>query len=74
MSPADVSLGDTHDALASAWIEADDALARALRADARAAEAIREPTALSPELRNQIGAIIQACDIGQAGAESKELG
>jgi hypothetical protein len=69
--PADVSLGDNlHDALAeSAWIEADDALARALQQTPALREAIREPTALSPELRNQIGAIIQAVRTSAAKRE-----
>jgi hypothetical protein len=69
--PADISLGDNlHDALAeSAWIEADDALARALQQTPALREAIREPTALSPELRNQIGAIIQAVRTSAAKRE-----
>src|SRR5437899_1285184 len=69
--PADVSPGDNlHDAVAeTAWIEADDALARALQQTPALREAIREPTALSPQLRNQIGAIIQAVRTSAAKRE-----
>jgi hypothetical protein len=69
--PADVSPSDNlPDALAeSAWIEADDALARALQQTPALREAIREPTALSPQLRDQIGAIIQAVRTSAAKRE-----
>ena len=69
--PADGLPGDNlQDALAeSAWIEADDALARALQQTPALREAIREPTALSPQLRNQIGAIIQAVRTSAAKRE-----
>jgi hypothetical protein len=69
--PADSPPGDNlHNALAeSAWIEADDALARALQQTPALREAIREPTALSSELRNQIGAIIQAVRTSAAKRE-----
>ena len=59
-----------HDAVAeTAWIEADDALARALQQTPALREAIREPTALSPQLRNQISAIIQAVRTSAAKRE-----
>jgi len=69
--PADASPGDDlHHALAeTAWIEADDALARALQQTPALREAIREPTALSPQLRSQIGAIIQAVRTSAAKRE-----
>jgi hypothetical protein len=69
--PADGSSGDNlHHALAeTAWIEADDALARALQQTPALREAIREPTALSPQLRNQIGAILQAVRTSAAKRE-----
>jgi hypothetical protein len=69
--PADDSPGDNlHHALAeTAWIEADDALARALQQTPALREAIREPTALSPQLRSQIGAIIQAVRTSAAKRE-----
>jgi len=69
--PADSSPGDNlHHALAeTAWIEADDALARALQQTPALREAIREPTALSPQLRSQIGAIIQAVRTSAAKRE-----
>src|SRR5262249_26520128 len=53
----------------TAWIEADDALARALQQTPVLREAIREPTALSPQLRSQIGAIIQAVRTSAAKRE-----
>jgi hypothetical protein len=75
-SPADSSPGDSspsdnlHHALAeTAWIEADDALARALQQTPALREAIREPTALSPQLRSQIGAILQAVRTSAAKRE-----
>ncbi|MFL6574276.1 MAG: hypothetical protein ACJ8G4_21160, partial [Burkholderiales bacterium] len=69
--PADSSPGDNlHHALAeTAWIEADDALARALQQTPTLREAIREPSALSPQLRSQIGAIIQAVRTSAAKRE-----
>jgi hypothetical protein len=69
--PADSSPGDNlHHALAeTAWIEADDALARALQQTPALREAIREPTELSPQLRSQIGAIIQAVRTSAAKRE-----
>src|SRR5215471_405145 len=69
--PAAGSTDDNlHHALAeTAWIEADDALARALQQTPALREAIREPTALNPELRNQIGAIIQAVRTSAAKRE-----
>jgi hypothetical protein len=69
--PADGSPGDNlHHALAeTAWIEADDALARALQQTPALREAIREPTALSPQLRSQIGAILQAVRTSAAKRE-----
>jgi hypothetical protein len=69
--PADGSPGDNlHHALAeTAWIEADDALARALQQTPALREAIRETTALSPQLRSQIGAIIQAVRTSAANRE-----
>jgi hypothetical protein len=69
--PAESSPGDNlHHALAeTAWIEADDALARALQQTPALREAIREPTALSPQLRSQIGAIIQAVRTSAAKRE-----
>ncbi len=63
--------GNLDQALAeTAWIEADDALARALQQTPALREAIREPTALSPLLRSQIGAIIQAV---RTSATKREL-
>jgi hypothetical protein len=53
----------------TAWIEADDALARALQQTPALREAIREPTELSPLLRSQIGAIIQAVRTSAAKRE-----
>jgi hypothetical protein len=53
----------------TAWIEADDALARALQQTPALREAIREPTELSPLLRSQIGAIIQAIRTSAAKRE-----
>ena len=53
----------------TAWIEADDALARALQHTPALREAIREPTELSPLLRSQIGAIIQAVRTSAAKRE-----
>src|SRR5262245_21252902 len=69
--PAAGSTDDNlHQALAeTAWIEADDALARALQQTPALREAIRDPTALNPELRNQIGAIIQAVRTSAAKRE-----
>ena len=71
ISPGDSSPGDNlHDALAeTAWIEADDALARALQQTPALREAIREPNALSPQLRSQIGAILQAVRTSAAKRE-----
>jgi hypothetical protein len=68
---ADGSPGDNlpHALAESAWIEADDALARALQQTPVLREAIREPTALSPQLRSQIGAIIQAVRTSAAKRE-----
>jgi hypothetical protein len=61
---------DLDQALAeTAWIEADDALARALQQTPALREAIREPTELSPLLRSQIGAIIQAIRTSAAKRE-----
>jgi hypothetical protein len=70
-SPDDGSPDDNlHHALAeTAWIEADDALARALQQTPALREAIREPTALSPQLRSQIGAILQAVRTSAAKRE-----
>jgi hypothetical protein len=70
-SPSDSSPDDNlHHALAeTAWIEADDALARALQQTPALREAIREPNALSPQLRNQIGAILQAVRTSAAKRE-----
>jgi hypothetical protein len=53
----------------TAWIEADDALARALQQTPALREAIREPTELSPLLRSQIGAIVQAIRTSAAKRE-----
>jgi hypothetical protein len=53
----------------TAWIEADDALARALQQTPALREAIREPTDISPLLRSQIGAIIQAVRTSAAKRE-----
>jgi hypothetical protein len=62
--------GNLDHALAeTAWIEADDALARALQQTPALREAIREPTELSPLLRSQIGAIIQAIRTSAAKRE-----
>jgi hypothetical protein len=68
---ADGSPGGSLDhALAeTAWIEADDALARALQQTPALREAIREPAGLSPLLRSQIGAIIQAVRTSAAKRE-----
>ena len=68
---SDASPGDNLDhALAeTAWIEADDALARALQQTPALREAIREPAGLSPLLRSQIGAIIQAVRTSAAKRE-----
>jgi hypothetical protein len=75
-SPAGSSPGDTspdgnlqHALAETAWIEADDALARALQQTPALREAIREPNALSPQLRNQIGAILQAVRTSAAKRE-----
>ena len=70
-SPGDSSPDDNlHHALAeTAWIEADDALARALQQTPALREAIREPNALSPPLRSQIGAILQAVRTSAAQRE-----
>jgi hypothetical protein len=70
-SPSDSSSGDKlpHALAETAWIEADDALARALQQTPALREAIREPTALSPQLRNQIGAILQAVRTSAAKRE-----
>jgi hypothetical protein len=70
-SPSDSSRDDNlHHALAeTAWIEADDALARALQQTPMLREAIREPNALSPQLRGQIGAILQAVRTSAANRE-----
>src|SRR5262245_32430196 len=68
---ADAPSSDSLDhALAeTAWIEADDALARALQQTPALREAIREPTELSPLLRSQIGAIVQAIRTSAAKRE-----
>jgi hypothetical protein len=69
-SPGDTSPDNLHHALAeTAWIEADDALARALQQTPALREAIREPNALGPQLRNQIGAILQAVRTSAAKRE-----
>jgi hypothetical protein len=70
-SPGDSSPDDNlHHALAeTAWIEADDGLARALQQTPALREAIREPNALSPQLRSQIGAILQAVRTSAAKRE-----
>jgi hypothetical protein len=44
----------------TAWQEADDGLARALQQTPALRQAIREQTQLSPEVRNPLGAVIQA--------------
>jgi hypothetical protein len=69
--PAESSPGDdlNHALAETAWIEADDALARALQQTPALREAIREPTTLSAELRNQIGAIIHAVRTSAAKRE-----
>jgi hypothetical protein len=54
----------------TAWVEADQALARALQQTPALREAIREPTELGLRLRNQIGAIVQAV---RASAAKREL-
>jgi hypothetical protein len=54
----------------TAWVEADEALARALQQTPALREAIREPTELGPRLRDQLGAIIQAV---RASAAKREL-
>ena len=68
---ADAAPSDNLDnALAeTAWIEADDALARALQQTPALREALRGPTELSPLLRSQIGAIIQAVRTSAAKRE-----
>jgi hypothetical protein len=65
------AVGNLASALAeTAWMEADEALARALQQTPRLRKAIREPTELHPELRNHLGAIIQAV---RASAAKREL-
>jgi hypothetical protein len=54
----------------TAWIEADDALARALQQTPALREAIRGSTELGPRIRSQLGAIIQAV---RASAAKREL-
>ena len=54
----------------TAWVEADEALARALQQTPTLHEAIREPTVLDPRLRDQIGEIVQAV---RASAAKREL-
>ncbi len=53
----------------TAWVEADEALARALQQTPALREAIREPAGLGPQLRGQIGAIIQAVRTSAAKRE-----
>lgn len=69
--PADAPAGNNlENALAeTAWVEADEALARALQQTPALREAIREPTGLNPQLRSQIGAIIQAVRTSAAKRE-----
>jgi hypothetical protein len=65
------AVGNLASALAeTAWMDADEALARALQQTPRLRKAIREPTELHPELRNHLGAIIQAV---RASAAKREL-
>jgi hypothetical protein len=67
-TPPDDNLG--RDLAETAWMEADEALARALQQTPALREAIRDRTQLSPRLRNHLGEILQAVS---ASAEKREL-